>query len=131
MGKTVFKNRLFYILLIGLIVIFLTYNCHVLIKSSDIYVLIPILIEIALLILILTKNQYARLSILIWAVIALIIGFGFELIASLIDDFNTKFQATRIESLIYNTLGLVAGILIIDYTKRTVIVVSSSVDPDL
>ena len=93
--------------------------------------LIPILIEIALLILILTKNQYAKLSILIWAVIALIIGFGFELIASLIDDFNTDFQATEIDSLIYNTLGLIAGILIIDYTKRTVSVASSSVDTDL
>jgi hypothetical protein len=131
MGKTVFKNRLFYILLIGFIIIFLIYNSYVFIKSSDIYVLIPILIEIALLILILTKNQYAKLSILIWAVIALIIGFGFELIASLIDDFNTDFQATEIDSLIYNTLGLIAGILIIDYTKRTVSVASSSVDTDL
>ena len=130
MKKTVFKNRLFYILLIGFIIILLMYNCFISIKSSNIYGLIPFLVEIILLVLIFTKNQYAKLSILIWTVIALIIGSGFEVIADLMDDFNTDFKATKIDSFIYNVLGLIVGILILDYTRRTVVVTSSAVDPD-
>ena len=132
MKETVFRNRLFYILLIGFIVVLMMYNCFISIRSSNIYGLIPILIEIVLLILIFTKNQYARLGILIWTVIALIIGSGFEVIADVMDDFNNDFKAaTQIDSFMYNILGLIAGILIIDYTRRTVIVTSSSIDPDL
>ncbi len=131
MKKTVCKNRLFYIFLIAYIIILLIYNCYASIKSGNVYGLITILIQIILLVLIFTKNQYAKPGILIWTVIAFIIGSGFDVIADLMDYFNNGFKATQIDSFMYNVLGLIVGIFIIDYTRRTVVVTSSSVDPDL
>ena len=56
MKKTIFANRLFYILLISFIITLFVYNGFVVIKSSNIYGLIPMVIEIGLLMLIFTKS---------------------------------------------------------------------------
>jgi|SRR6185437_13505568 len=128
MKNSVFTNRVFYILLICFIIILLVYNCVISIKARYIYGLIPIFVEVLLLSLIFTKNRYAKLTIIIWAILFLIVGCGSGLIADLMDDFNNDFSTFKIYQFIYNIIGLAIGILIIDYTKRTVILVSSDTD---
>ncbi len=130
MKKSVFTNRIFYILLIGFIIILLAYNCVISIKASNFYGLITIFIEIILLALILKKNRYAKLAIIMWAILFSLVGCGSGLIANLMDDFNNDFSAFNIYLFIYNIIGLAIGILIIDYTRRTVILVSSDADLD-
>jgi uncharacterized protein YacL len=126
--KAVFANRLFYILLIGFIITLFVYNAFIVIKWSNTYGLIPMVIEIGLLTLIFTKSRYVKVGIITWVVVFLIIGRGFELIADLIDDFNNDFKIIKITSFVYNIIGLAFGILIIDYTRRTVFLISSDSD---
>jgi hypothetical protein len=88
--------------------------------------MISIFIETILLVLIFTKSRYPKLSIIIWAAIALIIGFGLELIGDLLSDFNTNFESFKFNVFIYNISQLVIGILILDYTRRTVKIISNA-----
>jgi hypothetical protein len=126
MKKVIFANKSFYSLLIGFIIVLMLYNIWISIRANNIYGIVPIFIEIVLLILIFTKNQYAKIVIMVWVVIALMIGPGFEIIANLMDDFENNFKIFNIESFIYNIICLAIGILIFDYTKRTISVVYSS-----
>ena len=121
MRKAVFTNKIFYILLISFIIVLLVYNSIVSIKTGNIYGLISIFIEFVLLILIFTKNQYAKLMVIVWAILSFIVAYGFELIANLMDDFSSDFKNFKINLLIYNIIWLAIGVLIIDYTRRTVI----------
>lgn len=81
-------------------------------------VLIPILIEIRLIISIATGHRYSKFAIYLWVVICFIIGCGFEAIADLLDGVSTN----NFNSLLFNMLGLLVGILIIDFTRRMVTV---------
>lgn len=123
MRKTEFKNKTFYYLLIIVIAGLLIYNTLVSIKTSNLYGTIPIFIEIVLLILIFTRDKYAKMAIYLWTVVALIISGGAELAASLTEGFNDHFTVVNTNSLIYNLLIFAVGILIIDYTRRTVFVI--------
>lgn len=125
-----FTNKIFYVLLIGFIIVLLVYNSAVSITASNIYGLIPAFIEIVLLTLIFTKNRYVKLTIIAWAILSFIVSCGFELIANLMDDFNNDFRTFKINAFVYNIIGLIVGIIIINYTRRTVILLPSNTDSD-
>ncbi|MCO5950959.1 hypothetical protein [Mucilaginibacter flavidus] len=67
MKKAVFTNQLFFNLLTGFIILLLGYNGFVFAIAPSIYGMVPIFIEIVLLVLILTKSQYVKTGIIIWA----------------------------------------------------------------
>ncbi|WP_419788896.1 hypothetical protein HDF19_06145 [Mucilaginibacter sp. E4BP6] len=127
--KIFFSNKNFYIFLLCLIIGLLIYNVFSLITTSNLYAIIPISIEMVLLYLIVAKNRSVRFVVIIWAIIALIIGYGFEFIADLMDDFNNHFSSLELWPLILNLIGLAIGIIVIDYTRRTVLVVSADENP--
>ncbi len=129
MKKTIFKNKLFYKLLIAFIIILLIYNGYASIIARNIYGAIPICFGSILLVLIFKKNQYAKIAILIWAIVALIIANGLEVIADLMDVLNDNFKRSQLDSLIYSSIVLAIGILIVDYTRRTVAVISADENP--
>jgi hypothetical protein len=106
----------------------MAYNIFLFVKTINIYGLVPIFIEIILLILILTKSRYAKIGIILWASIFLIIGYGFELAADLIDAFNDSFITIKTGLIIQSAVGLAIGILIISYTRSTVVLISSNVE---
>lgn len=126
MKKAIFANKLFFIFIVSLIIILLAYNFFVTARSMNIYGIIPIFFEIVLLVLIITKNQYVKLAIIIWASISFIVGCGFEFVADLMDLINDDFKKLKIESTIQSAIGLALGILIITYTRRTVVLKSKS-----
>jgi hypothetical protein len=130
MKKVVFENKLFHILLVSLIFLLIGYNAFTSITSQSIYGIIPICIEILLLVLIFTNNRYAKSAILIWSSISLIVSCGFEIVADLIDYFNAEFKASNTDSLLYNIVGLIIGILIVDYARRTIVIASIEEDLD-
>ncbi|HVV56321.1 MAG TPA: hypothetical protein VHC47_13395 [Mucilaginibacter sp.] len=131
--QTVFKNRLFYYLLIGFITALLIYNIYIFIKMLNVFVLLPIALQLTLLTLIFSKNQYARIGILVWASIALLIGSGLDIIGSIMDIPNNlidNISSFPVESYIFNLTDIAIGILIISYTRRTVLVIASETEPD-
>ena len=117
MKKVIFKNKIFYSLLSAYLIVLLIYNLYTTL-TGNLFGLIPLSIQIALLILILIENRNAKLFIQIWVIVALFVGSGLEIIAGLLRGFE-NFKLT---SLIYNSFQLGIGILIWDYTRRTVFV---------
>ena len=121
--KTVFKNKTFFYLLISFISILLLWNLYTLISAGNVWAILPILIQTVLLILIFTNNQYARVSIIAWTIIVLIGASALGLLASLFDIGNDLIDSTKVtdtNDIIYKLIQLILGILILDFTRRTV-----------
>jgi len=121
--KTVFKNKTFFYLLISIISILLLWNLYTLISTGNIWALLPILIQTVLLILIFTNHQYTRIGIIAWTIIAFVGPCILGLLASLFDMGNDLIDSTKItdtNDIIYKLIQLVLGILILDFTRRTV-----------
>lgn len=124
MKKAIFTNKLFYIFIISLLGILLVYNVFVSANAMNIYGIIPVFFEIVLLVLILTKNQYIKLAMIVWASVSFVVGCSFEFIADLMDLLNNDLKTIKINGIIQSAIGLGLGILIISYTRRTIVLVS-------
>jgi hypothetical protein len=92
--------------------------------EGNVWAIIPIAIEIVLLLIIFNRYEYARLMIISWAIIFLIAASVIDLLATLLDIGNNLIDketgAIGVYGIILNIIELAAGILILDYTKRTV-----------
>jgi hypothetical protein len=131
--RVVFKNALFYNLLISVIVLLVLYNIYSFIKTANALAFVPIIIQSLLLVLIFLKHQSAKIAIIIWASIVLIIGSGLEIITAVMDISNgliDGFNSIPVDSYIFNLIDIVIGVLIISYTRRTVQVVSVEQEPE-
>ncbi len=126
MKRVIFTNTTFRSLLISYLIILLIYNIYVSIRLFLWSGLLSICFDIILLVLILIKNRYAKLCIILWVSIALIFAFGFDAIADLLDGFNNNFEMLKINSFIFNIIQVIIGVLILDYTRRTVIISSDA-----
>lgn len=121
--KTIFKNKIFFYLLISFISILLLWNVYALISTGNIWALLPIFVQIMLLVLVFTNNQYARISIMVWTIIVLVGASAISLLASLFDIGNDLIDNTKVtdtNDIIYKLIQLVLGVLILDFTRRTV-----------
>jgi hypothetical protein len=121
MKKAVFTNLLFKQILIGFIISLIVYNIIVSMIAKNIYGCIPVIIEFFLLFLIFIRNIYVKTAIVLWSVIFLIVGFGAAFLANLLDDINNSdFNAYRILKLVLNIIAFAIGVVIIDYSRRTI-----------
>ena len=121
--KTIFKNKIFFYLLISFISILLLWNVYALISTGNIWALLPIFVQIMLLVLVFTNNQYARISTMVWTIIVLVGASAISLLASLFDIGNDLIDNTKVtdtNDIIYKLIQLVLGVLILDFTRRTV-----------
>lgn len=73
MEKVVFKNQLYYYSLIVIIIVLVGLNIVQILEGNWI-MLIPIIVQIVLLFLILSKNHYSKIAIKIWLIILLVTG---------------------------------------------------------
>ena len=130
MRKTVFTNNIFYHILSGYIIVLIIYNLYALLVSYNVYSLIPIAIQVFLLYMMFTKHEYARIAILIWSTVVLLLATLFEIIAQVLDGLNDGFEKINLYSFIGNLILLIVAILIVDFTRRTVVVrtLGSTVD---
>jgi len=122
--KTVFKNQTFLYPLISFICILFLWNVYAGIIDENIWAVIPIAIEIVLLLFIINRYEYACIAILVWTIIALIISPAIDLLATFFDIGNNFIDketgAIGVYGIIVNVIELAIGILILDYTRRTV-----------
>jgi hypothetical protein len=122
--KTIFTNKIFFYLLISFISLLLLWSIYNLIITRSIWAVSPILFQTIIIILILTGNQYAKIAVIAWAIIVFIIAQIFGLIALVLDLINEYIdntpKAINISDSIYKLIMLVIGVLIVDYTRRTV-----------
>ena len=85
--------------------------------------LLPITIQSILLGLIITKNQYARIGVKIWAIIFLAIASGLQFVGQLLQDIADNF--TTVNSIHYITTGftVLVGIMIVVFVNKTVTII--------
>jgi hypothetical protein len=124
--RTIFKNNKFYQLLIGLIISLIVWNIYVGVMAKNIFALLPIAIQSVLLILILTHNHYARISILIWTTIFIIIGPGLIVLGNSLKIIDKGFKQINPYFFVFNLISIIIGVVIVSYTKRTVVVRSDN-----
>ena len=85
MEKTIFKNKLFYYLLISYLIVIICWNSYSLI-TGNLSSVISVLIQLFLIILIFKKNKHAKIGIKIWSVI-IILSSGISFLAKLLKIF--------------------------------------------
>lgn len=110
-------------MIMALIVGFMTLNLYITIITGRLIGLIPISIQGVLLGLIMTKNQYAKIGIKIWAIVFFVVASGLQFVGRLLQDAVDNFSNAN--ALHYLTTGfeVIVGILIVLYVNKTVEVI--------
>jgi hypothetical protein len=119
MEKTIFKNQSFYGLLIAALGILLCWNLWTFWISRSLIALIPVIVQIILLVLVLTKSKHAKLGINIWAII-LIAGPSLSILGKTIKVLLGDDVLSKIVPLLIQIVILFAGLVIYHYNKTTV-----------
>lgn len=106
MEKIIFKNKIFEYSLIGYIILLLCWNFYALTLGNS-RAIIPIVIQVILGFLILSKNKYGKIGIKIWALI-LILSHGISFLAKLVKIFlGDESQPTELlNKIIFMTIGI-------------------------
>ena len=119
MERTIFKNSIFYWLLIGYLGVVLIWNGYTT-AMGNLYGLIPLTVQMILIYLIFDKNKFAKVGIKIWSIL-LIIGPGLSILGGLLKsiagenmDFNETFT---------NLIMLTIGITVFYFNNKTVEIV--------
>jgi hypothetical protein len=123
MKKVIFNNKVFYWLLIGYIALLLVSNLFFALGVAIIYAVIPLAIQCTLLISIFTRYRYLKIIIFVWAIVFLIIASSLQLIGNLLTETANGFKTFDLNHSLLNLVNIVIGILIIEYTRRTVTIV--------
>ena len=121
MEKTEFKNKIFQYSLTGYLILLLCWNLYAL-NTGNLYGLIPIIIQGALLILIFLKNKYTKIGIKIWSII-LILSSGLSLAGKSIKIFLG--DEIIITEFMVKILFLSIGILIYIFNEKFVELIKS------
>ena len=116
MDKTIFKNKLFFYLLISYLIFLVVWNSYALILGNLVGGL-SVLIQAILLLLIFNKHKYAKLGIKLWSTI-LIIGFSLSIFGKLIKIFLG--DEIIIPVLMEKIIFLIFGILIYTANEKYV-----------
>lgn len=119
MEKTIFKNKLFYYLLISYLILLICWNSYTVTKGV-LFGILPIVVQLILLYLIFDKNKLTKQGIKIWSIV-IIFGYGISLFAKLLKiGLGDKII---IVDLLNKFIFLSIGILIyVFYEKHTEIV---------
>jgi len=125
MKQSHFSNQTVYWTIIAIIGGLMIWNFYAIVTSGKLIGLLPITIQGVLIGLILTKNQYAKIGIKIWAIIFLAIASGLQFVGRLLQDVANNFS--NVNSIHYITTGFTVlfGVLIVVYVNRTVEVIET------
>lgn len=118
MKETEFKNKYFYwiiILIVGgllLKTIFTTFYYN---QSVGIF---PMIIQFLLLVFILTKHKYARIGIIIWTTLFLLVFSAVQLAQGLVRNFNNGIDISWLQYYLLISVNLIVGTLVLFYTIK-------------
>lgn len=119
--KTVFKNQTFQALVVAALGILMAVNLFNTIFALSYISLLPFAVQATVLVLVLTKDKYAKSAINIWSIL-LMVGSGFSLLGKII--FLTIGDNVELGSLFLQAIFLSIGIAVYYYNMETTEVVS-------
>jgi hypothetical protein len=126
MKETEFRNKYFYwiiILIIGgllLKTIFTTFYYN---QSVGIF---PMIIQFLLLIFILTKHKYARIGIIIWTTLFMLVLSAVQLAQGLVRNFNYGIDISWLQYYLTISVNLIVGTIVLFYTIKTTKVIANT-----
>ena len=119
MYKTEFYNKKFYwFVVIAVSAIFLRTIYTVFSKNQG-YLIEPMILQFLLLVLIIAKHRYARISIIIWVILFLLIFSAFQFAKQLVQNFRYGFDYTHLMFYFEVSINIIVGSLILFYTIKT------------
>lgn len=119
MKETEFKNKYFYwiiILIVGALLLKTIFTTFYYNQSVGIF---PMIIQFLLLIFILTKHKYARIGIIIWATLFLLLFSAVQLAQGLVRNFNYGIDISWLQYYLLISINLIVGTLVLFYTIKT------------
>jgi hypothetical protein len=123
MKKTLFTNQSVYWTIIVIFGGLMTWNLYVTIITGKLIGLLPLTIQAIIIGLILTKNQYAKIVVKIWAIIFLVVASGLQFVGRLLQDAANNFANAQTLNYITTGFTVLVGIMIVVYVNKTVEVV--------
>ncbi|WP_226389619.1 hypothetical protein [Penaeicola halotolerans] len=123
MKQSHFSNQFVYWFVLTVLAGLLMWNTLATIITGNMIGLLPITIQGVLIALILTKNQYAKIGIKIWATIFLIIGSGLQLLGEFLKGLVDDFVNINLVDFVTKGLTVILGLLILSYVNKTVEVI--------
>lgn len=122
MKQTQFTNKTFYWIIIVIIGVLMLWNIYASLITT-LTALLPLAIQALLLILIITKNQYAKIGIKLWALIFLTIASALQFGGKLLQDLAENFTNVNVSHYITTGITMTIGILIVVFINKTVKVI--------
>ena len=118
-----FDNNTVFWSIIALLGVLLLWNLYTTIASGNLIGLLPITIQAIVIVLVLTKNQYAKIVIKIWLIIFIILGPSLQFIGQFLQDIANSFTNADILYYLDKAIRILIGVTLLIYVNRTVEVV--------
>lgn len=125
MEKTEFKNKYFYWVIILIVVGLVIKTGYTTLNNNRAIGNFPVVIQILLLIAILTKHKYARIGIIIWATLFLLLFSLIQLAQGLVRNYNYGIDRSWLQYYVLIAVNVIIGALVVFYTIKTTKVVTS------
>lgn len=119
MKETEFKNKYFYWIIILIVGVLLLKTIFTTFYYNQSVGILPMIIQFLLLIFILTKHKYARIGIIIWTTLFLLIFSAVQLAQGLVRNFNYGIDISWLQYYLLIFVNLIVGTLVLFYTIKT------------
>lgn len=121
MKETVFKNQTFKVCLIITLTLLIIWNLYTFIMLDSIKAIVRGVIQFIILMMVVTKSEYAKPVVNIFAIL-MIIGSSLSILGKLIKLSFDQFDLEMLINFISNFILLAIGIAIYHFNTKTVIV---------
>ncbi|WP_162428844.1 hypothetical protein [Pontibacter pudoricolor] len=121
--KAAFTNSIFYWAIVSILGVLLFWNIYLTIAHARLLGLLPIIIQATLLLLIVTKHEYAKNGIKIWSSIFMIGASGLQFLGRSLQDLSESFTNADLQHYLTTGITIVIGIAVLYYTNKTVKIV--------
>ena len=119
MKETEFKNKNFYWIIIFIVGGLLLKTIFTTFYYNQSVGIMPMIVQFLLLVFILTKHKYARIGIIIWTTLFLLVFSVIQLAHGLVQNFNYGFDINWLEYYLLISVNLIIGTLVLFYTIKT------------
>ncbi len=123
MKKSHFSNPIVYWLVILFLSLIMLWNIYAIFVSGRLIGLLTVGIQVVLLGLILTKNQYAKIGIIVWTIVFMVLASGLQFVGRLIKDAAYNFAQADVKHYISTGITMLIGVLIVVLVRKTVHIV--------
>lgn len=122
MKKATFTNNYFYYFLIIFFAFLFVSNIYYIYFDNDLFILIPIIIQMGILFLLIYKYYRIKLILKIWSGFFLVLANSLIFFGKLLKDFSNDFQYFDLKNYFGCIIMLIIGIIILWLTEQTVII---------